>query len=139
MLMIRPRLCLRKCGIAARQAWNTPSTLMRNVSSQSCLLISANLAMRRMPTLLTRMSSLPSFSSSASRARCGAAGSFERADALARRLGGAAVDVDRTDIAALLRQAQRDAGPDSRAGAGHDRGPAFECIHDAGDPPASCG
>src|SRR6266849_4620447 len=42
---------------------------MRNVSSQSCLLISANLAMRRMPALLTRISSLPSVWTSASTAR----------------------------------------------------------------------
>ena len=56
---------------------------MRNVSSQSCLLISANVAMRRMPALLTRMSSLPSVWTSASTARCTAAMSVTSAAATA--------------------------------------------------------
>src|SRR6266581_4945942 len=56
---------------------------MRNVSSQSCLLISANLAMRRMPALLTRISSRPSVWTSASTARCTAAMSVTSAAATA--------------------------------------------------------
>src|SRR6266567_3376424 len=56
---------------------------MRNVSSQSCLLISASLAMRRMPALLTRISSLPRVWTSASTARCTAAMSVTSAAAIA--------------------------------------------------------
>ena len=63
------------------------------------------------------------------RGRCG---SPEFADAGGSRLGAALIDVERADVAAFLGEAQRDGAADARAGAGHDCGPAFERVHEAG-------
>src|SRR5262249_51925444 len=60
-------------------------------------------------------------------------GALALAHAARGLLGAALIDVERADGAALLRETQRDAAPDSRAGASDNRGPAFECVH-ARDP-----
>ncbi len=135
-----PEFCSRKCVAQARLMLNEPCRCTLITSDQSDQLMRWKMRSRRMPALLTRMSTRPKASSAAltilsalprlaDRERRGdrlAAGLLDLVDHLLRRAGiGAGAFEARADVAdddarALLRHQERDAAADAAPRAGDD-------------------